>query len=209
MPESSDETVRYDLCKDPKCKWEDQSQAERLLAASRCGVGKLFIRNEVLPSINKFPIKQKINIHKPAYIVGPVGTGKTWLLSCIICDALAEGLQRVDILSWAWFQLEIRDTYNSSSMKTELDVMKQYINLSILCIDDIGSGKDIQGRESEAARVNLLALLDKRYSAELVTHFSGNLSPDKLAKRYDDRIASRIQDTCTLVVLTKNLRQTM
>ena len=209
VQESDPREKEYGLCKSPKCKWERSSFSDKMFDAETAGIGSFFIRDEELPSVDRFPYDKKIDILRSAFITGPVGTGKTWLLSSIVCDALAAGMRRIYLLSWAWFQLEIRDTYKSSSTKTELDIMEKYINQSILCIDDIGSGKDVQGRESEAARVNLLTLLDKRYANELVTHFSSNLSPDKLASRYDERIASRIQDMCELVVLTENLRKTM
>lgn len=202
-------------CENPRCqrktKWLRMSQDAKIGFAHSCGAGMQYIRNKTLPTLDSFPFPTGVgvDIRQSTFITGPVGTGKTWLLNCILCDALADGFESARLESWVWFQLYIRDTYKSASGKTELEVLKQYIVPPIICLDDIGSGKDIEGKESEAARVNLYLLLDKRYYDNRTIHITSNLTIDQLGKKYDDRIASRIADMCEVIVLTKNLRKMM
>ncbi len=199
---------RVDINNPARCRriaeWRCISNKQRILKAQSIGVGKFYIRNDQLPSCNTFIEPSKLHTHGSAFICGPTGTGKTWALCCIACDALASGYT-VRLVNWQWLQLEIRDTYKPAATETELTVLKRYTAPDILCLDDLGAGKEIEGRESEAARVLLYTLIDYRYNNCLRTYISSNLNPFELAERYDERIARRINEMCKIVVLKNSI----
>ena len=132
------------------------------------------------------------------FICGPVGTGKSWLLACLACEALKAGYvpKGEILLNWQWLRIQIRSTYQGGG-ENEYALLKLYSELDFLCLDDLGAGK-----ESDAERDLLYTLLDYRYSHKLTTNLSSNMPPDELSKRYDARIARRIQEMCEIVVLT-------
>jgi len=194
------------LCDNQVCiervSWLRSDDKRRIMIAQHIGVGAHFIR-ETLPSLDKFPVGG-MSWDESAYIYGPVGTGKTWALSAIACDALAAG-QAVKLINWQWFQLCVRDTYKAAGTETELDVLKRYALPDVLCLDDLGIGKRIEGKESQTAIVLLYMLLDKRYSHGKITHITSNVEPDELASIYDPRIARRIAEMCEIVKLSERI----
>ncbi len=190
-------------CEKYPCRWDRLSLKQKTNKLFCAGVGKLFVQNGQVPSIRTFPEKANELTGGSLYICGDYGTKKTWALAALVSDSLSQGIM-AHMVNWQWLQLEVRDTYKSAATETEKDVLMRYAATVVLCIDDLGAGKEIAGKETEAARVLLYALLDWRYARGLVTHISSNLSPDELASRYDKRIARRIREMCKVVVL-KNI----
>lgn len=183
------------------------NNSQRIARAIAAGVGEFYIRDQQLPSCRTFCLPEKfseINL-RSAFICGPVGTGKTWALCCLACDALSAGYS-VQMINFQWLQLEVRDTYKQSATETERSVLRRYIEPDILCLDDLGAGKEIEGRESEAARILLYTLIDQRYYHAKQTFISGNLDPRSLAKRYDERIARRIREMSRVIVLKNPIK---
>ena len=184
--------------------WRRMDNDRRLTVAKKAGVGRRFIRDDKLPYTKGFPVAG-LSWNESAYICGPVGTGKSWALSAIICDALAAG-RTARFVNWQWFQLEVRDTYKAAGKETELDIIKRYALPDVLCLDDLGVGKRIDGKESEAARVLLYQLMDKRYNNNAVTHISSNMDTGQLGTTYDLRIARRIGEMCEQVILSEVIK---
>ena len=201
--------VALDICDNPTCRrthnWGLYDNDQRSGAAKRAGVGDLFIRDGEPPTLAQFSPSNEIKWDRSSYICGVVGTGKTWALSAIICDALSFG-RTARLVNSQWFMLEVRDTYKTSAKETELDILNRYIRPDVLCVDDLGAGKKIDGKESEAARVLMYILLDKRYARQKITHISSNLRPKDLAGTYDDRIARRVDEICKAVILTERIK---
>jgi DNA replication protein DnaC len=195
-------------CRRLRCRrslaWDYAESEDRIRLANEAGVGMHFIRKNMLPSRLSFAVPLAIPAARSAYFCGPVGTGKTWGLCCIVCDSLADGLT-ARMVNWAWLQAEIRSTYQPAARETEFGLLRRYAEVDVLCVDDLGCGKEVDGRESEAARVLLYTLLDKRYAEARRTCLSGNLPPDQLDTRYDARIARRIREMCQVVVLKDQL----
>ncbi len=127
------------------------------------------------------------------------------MLNSLAVDCLSFGLT-VLVLNWQMFQLEVRDTYKATATETELDILKRYTGVEVLCIDDIGTGKEVQGKESEAARVLLYTLIDQRYIANKITHISSNMAPSEISDRYDARIGRRIEELCKPIYLTERIK---
>lgn len=191
------------VCSNQICQrtyeWALTNRSKQIGAAIQAGVGELFIRDDQLPSLVCFSPSDKIMWPKSSYICGPSGTGKTWGLCAIVCEALSHG-RVVRIINCQRLQLVLRATYKSEK-ETELDVLRYYESVNVLCLDDLGSGKQIGGKESEAARVFLYMLIDARHNRKRTTHISSNLKLTELATVYDERIARRIREMCEIVVL--------
>jgi len=194
------------VCEKPAClrrdKWFRADDRARINMAKAIGVGDLFIR-ETVPTMADFPAAD-MRWDDSAYIHGPVGTGKTWAASALACDALAQG-RTVRLVNWLWFTAEVRDTYKAAGKETELDIVKRYTLPDVLCLDDIGTGKQIEGRESQAAIVLMYMLMNKRYEQNKITHITSNVEPDELASIYDPRIARRIAEMCEIVELSERI----
>jgi len=193
------------VCKSPRCAreydWWRMTPKDRIKRAVSCGVGEFFIRNEKLPTLDAFGAKlvKPLNLDDSHYVCGPVGTGKSWLLACLVCEQLAAG-REPQLFNWQWLRIQIRSTYgksNGGGGETEYSLLKYYSKIEFLCLDDLGSGK-----ESDAERDLLYTLLDYRYTHNLITNLSSNMTPAELSDRYDARIARRITEICKIVVLT-------
>jgi DNA replication protein DnaC len=202
-PEALRTDYRLQVCKKTVCQnrfsWQGLSPQGKIKQAVLHGVGELFIRDDKLPMLDTFGknLPRPISSHDSHFICGPVGTGKSWLLACLACEALRAGRAPKSeiLLNWQWLRIQIRSTYQGDG-ESEYDLLKRYSRLEFLCLDDLGSGK-----ESEAERDLLYTLLDYRYSHRLTTNLSSNMTPGELSKRYDARIARRITELCKIVVL--------
>jgi DNA replication protein DnaC len=194
--------TKVGMCGSIFCKrmaaWSQMTKEQRIKMASSQGVGPYFNRNG-LTSLKDLPC-EGIEWDKSSYICGPVGTGKTWALSCIVCDSLSQG-RTARLISWAWFRMEVRDSYRDGSDTTEKQLLKSCVSVDVLCLDDLGTGK-----ESQAATDLVYLIIDKRYANGSITHISSNFVPDKIAETTDDRVARRILEMCKVTVLDEVIR---
>ena len=209
VPKDCKDTQKDSVCGGVVCRrkyeWGLKDDDQRSGMGVRAGVGELFIRDGALPTLADFTPSNKIKWDESSYISGPVGTGKTWALCAIACDALSFGRTSA-LVNCQWLQLHVRATYKPDSTETELDVLARYVKPDVLCLDDLGSGKTIDGRESEAARVLIYMLIDKRYARNKITHISSNWGYNNLAGLYDARIARRVKEMCQEIELKKVIK---
>lgn len=163
------------------------------------GIGPHYIRDGNPPSLTDSSLSQysaaRAPLNRGIIAVGPVGTHKTHLLTARTFASAMNG-KTVQIINWTYFCLEVRDTYKNASKVSEQDILKKYSKMDYLAIDDLGVGKSVEGKESEASRVLCYLLLDYRYSNALVTDASANLTPEELESRFDDRIGRRLREMC-------------
>lgn len=123
------------------------------------------------------------------YFYGPTGTGKTFLLNCIVKELLDRGVQVY--YRTAPQLLEFLTTYSFSyaTERTEQDRAKHDFAFScdLLVIDDLGTEF-----LTDKMRAELFELLNARIVAALPTIISSNVRLEELGDLYDERIASRI-----------------
>lgn len=205
------------------CGWSLMSDKGKIRLAVKMGVGKQFIRDNKLPSLDVFKEAyksdlqisrnviryEKLSLIKPqtqsTYICGMVGYGKSLLLNIWAIGCISHGY-KIEIFNWSRFKREVRSSYQSSATETENDIFKRYNQATVLFLDDLGVGLDEnKGRESRAAIEMLYDLIDQRYWNNKPVHITSNLSPEQLADIYDKRIARRITEMCEVVVLAKKL----
>jgi len=149
------------------------------------------------------------------FITGPVGTGKTHLLSAIANYCLDEFLAGLGcyhnssdgsvpypnqpiFTTFPEFLFEIKRSYNKESTgPSEDEIIKKYSECEILLLDDLGAEK-----ATEWSSQILFLLMDRRYSNIKKTYISSNLSLKEISNHIDDRIASRISQMCDVKKLT-------
>ena len=119
-------------------------------------------------------------------LIGSTGTGKTHISTAIAQKVIAQGF---DVLYDSTQNIisdyetdRFRSGYGSYEPKGE-----KYLDCRLLIIDDLGTEFTNQFTVS-----TLYNLLNTRQNKGLPTVISTNLSPEELAKKYEDRIYSRI-----------------
>lgn len=119
-------------------------------------------------------------------LIGSTGTGKTHISSAIARELIHKGYAVIydsaqNIIS-DFESDRFRNGYGREESKSE-----KYLDCPLLIIDDLGT--EFQNSFTISTLYNLL---NARQNRGLATILSTNLSPDELAKRYEDRIYSRI-----------------
>jgi DNA replication protein DnaC len=131
------------------------------------------------------------------YFWGPAGTGKT-LLACIMLQEFMVkfGLPgRYADLSRQFFQ-RLKDSYNvlDENYGESGRIMDELIKIPFLVIDDFGVQRNTDW-ESEM----LYNLIDSRYSTELPTIITANMSIESYKDVAHSRIYSRVLEMCKIV----------
>lgn len=119
-------------------------------------------------------------------LIGPTGTGKTHISTAIAGALIHEGYDVIyDSTQNIICDFEsdrFRNSYGKEEPKSE-----KYMDCRLLIIDDLGTEFTNSFTVS-----TLYNLLNTRQNKGLATIISTNLSPDELARKYEDRIYSRI-----------------
>lgn len=172
---------------------------------ARCSVSKRFQGAR----LNHFPTQyQKAGqCGTSLFVTGPRGTGKThFLCACISkqvenkarsgeLDALFNPKkQAIKFLPVPELMLEFKQSYDPDSNLKEGDILEKYARADLLVLDDLGAE-----RVSNWSIQMLYLLIDRRYRDMKQTLISSNLSLSDIAKKLDDRIASRIMETCKII----------
>jgi DNA replication protein DnaC len=130
---------------------------------------------------------------KSLLLLGPTGTGKTYLAYAALRAAVDQELPV------RWVATTAADLYAALRPRTGVDpedVLAHYRRAGILLIDDLGAPKPSEWTEEITIRV-----LDSRYANDAPVIVTSNLPTARLRDRLGDRIASRLAEMCTRVVL--------
>lgn len=141
------------------------------------------------------------------YILGNVGTGKTYLASC-----LARDIHRAEKpVLWASVGSMLSDIKSAFGQRDicERDILARYQTAPLLVLDDVGKEKATIWSTEQLFRV-----IDARYNAELPTIVTSNYSSRQLIERLTPQdgdvtdketavaIVDRLLGTCTPIKLT-------
>ena len=153
-----------------KCYDYDEKVLERMTAI--LAMAKNYVKNFS---------KRKDNL----LLIGPTGTGKTHISTAIARELIHEGYDVIydstqNILS-DFEDDKFRGGWNSENRSDK------YLECTLLIIDDLGT--EFSNQFTVSALYNLL---NARQNKGLATIISTNLTPEELARKYEDRIYSRI-----------------
>lgn len=134
-------------------------------------------------------------------LLGPTGTGKTWQAYAALRLAVTEPrpARGVGYRAQSW-QAATHADLLASMRPTQRNNSEQILdNLRkepLLLVDDLGVAKNSEWVEDITYR-----LINGRYEQMMPTIYTSNLAIDQLREALGDRIASRLAETCTRVVL--------
>lgn len=131
------------------------------------------------------------------FFYGTVGTGKSFLSSCIAKELIERGCCVIYFSSASLFEKLSQITFNYRA-KDELSVFYEDIyNCDLVIIDDLGTELTNAFVASQ-----LFSFLNERHLRKKSTLISTNLSLEELRDRYSDRIFSRITSNYGIYKIT-------
>lgn len=115
------------------------------------------------------------------YVVGDIGTGKTFLVSCLVMELMRKGVR----VRWAHVSKvlrELRDSFDNRHV-SEVEIMRRYtVWPDVLVLDDLGKEKP-----TEWALDQLFSIVNERYDAGLPVIVTTNYGGQNLVKRLTPR----------------------
>ena len=147
--------------------------------------------------------QNNINLSKGILLSGPVGCGKTTLMTLMryVCTESNKLLMK----SCREVSFEfIQDGY---------EVIHRYSKYSFsgtdprtICFDDLGTEKNLKyyGNECNIMAEILLSRYDLFISKKMITHITTNLSASEIEAAYGNRVRSRLREMFNLVAFDKN-----
>ena len=134
--------------------------------------------------------KSKMNL----LLIGKTGTGKTHISTAIAREIIDRGYDviydSVQNIIADFEDDKFRRSYNNDELKAE-----KYLECDLLIIDDLGT--EFSNQVTISCIYNLL---NTRHNKGLATIISTNLNAEELARKYEDRIYSRIVGAGTKVL---------
>lgn len=132
---------------------------------------------------------------------GEPGRGKSHSLTAFAKHYYSEGWG-IARTTYEMLCLQIRDTYKPGATQTELEVIRPLVEVDKLFLEDVGVTVSIGQQESDFSLRTFVVLLDQRLEYCRATFVTTNKSLEELARSFDERIASRLQQACEVVQLT-------
>ena len=133
---------------------------------------------------------QKINQTRIDMVLlsGAVGVGKTYLMECVVSELIENGIFVLYQTAFAMNQKLLK--IHCGSME-EKELLNEYLNCDLLCIDDLGTENIIKNVTIEY----LYSILNERMINNKKTIITTNLNIYQLNERYGERICSRMVDS--------------
>lgn len=131
------------------------------------------------------------------YLMGTVGTGKSFLSGCIANALIEKGNSVMYFSSIGFFDLLSRYSFGQKNKEALYNYCKNLYNYDLVIIDDLGTEMTNSFVSSQ-----LFDFINERHLRQKSTLISSNLSFEELRDRYSDRIFSRITANYIICRLT-------
>ena len=130
------------------------------------------------------------------YLYGGVGTGKTFLSIAWVNSQIMTTMAGAHLMEWKAIVDDQRDKMISRDDPNVGKMLTRAMLCKRLAIDDMGAGK------TDSWQVDIMErLLNARWTAQLQTIITSNLTPKELDAKFGDRITTRIRGLCRSVEL--------
>lgn len=129
-------------------------------------------------------------------LVGPSGTGKTQMATCLLRDCCEVGSACRYVKAGDLFR-QLQATFDDGAAENEYDILGELVRLALLVIDELHEIK-----HSEYEQRTLTSLLDRRYDAMCATVLISNYTPSEFQKLIGPSVASRMLETGVLIECT-------
>jgi DNA replication protein DnaC len=145
--------------------------------------------------VEQFPV-----VERGLLFHGDAGVGKTHLAVALMKEAIRRKGARAVFYETRELLKLVRDTYNSGTEATEMEVLKPVLEAELLVLDDLGTEK-----KSEWVDEMLGLVINTRYSERRVTVITTNLTdnantePNSFAFQLGLRTRSRLKEMCDWV----------
>lgn len=139
-----------------------------------------------------------INLNKGILLTGPIGCGKTTLMTLMKHLAPADNkliVKPCRDISFEFIQDGYQIIHKYSIGKLYQSEPRTY------CFDDLGTENNLKyfGNECNVMAEILLSRYDLFISKKLKTHITTNLSANEIEKQYGNRVRSRLRELCNLI----------
>jgi DNA replication protein DnaC len=128
-------------------------------------------------------------------ILGPTGVGKTHKAMALAFHLAEHGGGRMPVAEVVT-AADLYDQMRPGSGQDSETVFTRYATATLLLLDDLGAANTSPWVEEKTYR-----MVNNRYNNELITVFTSNVPPVKLGETLGERVASRLTEMCTVVVL--------
>lgn len=128
-------------------------------------------------------------------LLGPTGVGKTHKAMAIAFHLAEHGGGRMPV-SEVVTAADLYDQMRPGSGQDSEAVFTRYAAAPLLLLDDLGAANTSPWVEEKTYR-----MVNTRYNNEAITVFTSNVPPLKLGETLGERVASRLTEMCTIVVL--------
>lgn len=140
----------------------------------------------------------KVDLEKGILLTGPIGCGKTTLMTLMKHLAPADNKFSVKPcrdISFEFIQDGYQIIHKYSIGKLYQSEPRTY------CFDDLGTENNLKyfGNECNVMAEILLNRYDLFISKKLKTHITTNLSANEIEKQYGNRVRSRLRELCNLI----------
>ena len=153
--------------------------------------------------------KFNINLHKGILLSGPVGCGKTTLMT--LTNHFYPQQHRFVMKSCREISFEfIKDGYETIQKYTHLSYRKnaQENTVKAYCFDDLGVENSLKyfGNECNVMAEILLSRYDLFVQRKMFTHITTNLSATEIENLYGSRVRSRMREMFNLIAFGRDCR---
>ena len=135
------------------------------------------------------------------YIFGKCGTGKTHLTACM-CNELINQYQKCIFTDISNITRAIMATFNNNSIQDAATVIRKFIDVDFLFIDDIGVNNFKKDSGDNFTQDKLAEIINERYSLKKPTIFTSNYSPKQLIEErgIKERTVDRIVEMSSVIL---------